>query len=159
MSNNGGGYSLFPGPVDGGFQRGGVSRFGLVCPDLSFLVLFLGRHLVGVWIGGVWNGHFPESEKYFSGAEISRKIPEIPQKERFLPNFRLRNLKFQSPKKCNSIPPLDSLLFSILGFQVSRLLPGISRFVLSLFLSLPDPPIRAENVPYIIFGQKIRGGC
>ena len=34
-----------------------------------------GRHLVGVWIGGVWNGHFPESEKYFSEAEISRKMP------------------------------------------------------------------------------------
>ena len=63
------------------------------------------RHLVGVWIGGVWNGHFPESEKYFSEAEISRKILEFPQKERFLPNFRLRNLKIQSPKKCNSIPP------------------------------------------------------
>ena len=63
------------------------------------------RHLVGVWIGGVWNGHFPESEKYFSEAEISRKIPEIPQKERFSPNFRLRSLKIQSPKKCNSIPP------------------------------------------------------
>ena len=67
--------------------------------------LLLGRHLVGVWIGGVWNGHFPESEKYFSEAEISRKIPEIPQKERFSPNFRLRNLKIQSPKKCNSIAP------------------------------------------------------
>ena len=65
----------------------------------------VGRHLVGVWIGGVWNGHFPESEKYFSEAEFSRKIPEIPQKERFLPNFRLRNLKIQSPKNCNSIPP------------------------------------------------------
>ena len=65
----------------------------------------LGRHLVGVWIGGVWNGHFPESEKHFSEAEFSRKIPEIPQKERFLPNFRLRNLKIQSPKNCNSIPP------------------------------------------------------
>ena len=26
--------------------------------------LSLGRHLVGVWIGGVRNGHFPESEKY-----------------------------------------------------------------------------------------------
>ena len=63
----------------------------------------IGRHLVGVWIGGVWNGHFPEPEKYFSEAEISRKMPEIPQKERFLPNFRLRNLKIQSPKKCNSI--------------------------------------------------------
>ena len=45
-----------------------------------------GRHLVGVWIGGVWNGRSPESEKYFSEAEICRKIPEIPQKERFLPN-------------------------------------------------------------------------
>ena len=67
--------------------------------------VFVSRHLVGVWIGGVWNGHFPESEKYFSGAEISRKILEFPQKERFLPNFRLRNLKIQSPKKCNSIPP------------------------------------------------------
>ena len=64
-----------------------------------------GRHLVGVWIGGVRNCHFPESEKYFSEAEISRKIPKIPQKERFPSNFRLRNLKIQSPKKCNSIPP------------------------------------------------------
>ena len=35
----------------------------------------LGRHLVGVWIGGVWNGHFPDSKKYFSEAEISRKMP------------------------------------------------------------------------------------
>ena len=39
---------------------------------------------------------------YFSEAEVSWKIPEIPQKERFSPNFRLRNLKFQSPK--NAIP-------------------------------------------------------
>ena len=29
--------------------------------------------LIGVWIGGVWDGHFPESEKYFSEAEIPRK--------------------------------------------------------------------------------------
>ena len=43
----------------------------------------IGRHLMGVWIGGVWNGHFPESEKYFSEAEISRKMPEILQQERF----------------------------------------------------------------------------
>ena len=64
----------------------------------------IGRHLVGVWIGGVWNGHFPESEKYFSEAEFFRKIADIPKK-RFSPNFRLRNLKIQSPKKCNSIPP------------------------------------------------------
>ena len=44
---------------------------------------YIGRHLVRVWIGGVWSGHFPESEKYFSGAELCRKIPENPQKERF----------------------------------------------------------------------------
>ena len=59
---------------------------------------------------------FQSPKKYFSEAEFFRKIPEIPQKERFLPNFRLRNLKIQSPKNCNSIPPaipyppLDSLL-------------------------------------------------
>ena len=70
--------------------------------QVSLVRTFLGRHLGGVWIGGVWNGHFPESEKYFSGAEISRKIPEIPQREQFSPNFRLRNLKIQSPK--NAIP-------------------------------------------------------
>ena len=72
---------------------------------VSLLWQLFGRHLVGVWIGGVWNGPFPESEKYFSEAEFSRKIPKIPQKERYLPNFRLRNLKIQSPKNCNSIPP------------------------------------------------------
>ena len=50
---------------------------------------------------------FQSPKKYFSEAEISRKIPVIPQKEQFSPNFRLRNLKIQSPKKCNStrLPP------------------------------------------------------
>ena len=55
-------------------------------------IFFRGRNAhqaVGVWIGGLWNDHFPESEKYLSEAEISWKIPEIPQKERFSPNFRL----------------------------------------------------------------------
>ena len=33
--------------------------------------------VVGVWIGGAWNGHFPESEKCFSDAEIYRKFPDI----------------------------------------------------------------------------------
>ena len=60
----------------------GSSRAPCYQRDLLFILL-IGRHLVGVWIGGVWNGHFPESEKYFSEAEFSRKIPEIPQKERF----------------------------------------------------------------------------
>ena len=46
-------------------------------------MIFLGRQLVGVWIGGVWNDHFPESEKYISETEIFSKILEIPQKERF----------------------------------------------------------------------------
>ena len=79
---------------------------------------FFGRHLVGVWIGGVWNGHFPESEKYFLEAEFSRKIPEIPQKERFFQisgseifefeNSEPEKLQFHTPS--HSIPPLDSLL-------------------------------------------------
>ena len=56
------------------------------------------------WWRGVWNCHFPESEKYLSEAEFSRKMPQISQKERFSPNFRLRNLKIQRPIKRNSIP-------------------------------------------------------
>ena len=36
---------------------------------------FLGRHLVGVWIGGVWNGHLPEPEKYFSEVETLQENP------------------------------------------------------------------------------------
>ena len=56
----------------------------------------VGRHLIGVWIGGIWNGHFPESEKYLSGPEFSRKIPEMPQKAIFA--------KFQAPKFENSEP-------------------------------------------------------
>ena len=98
---------------------------------------FFGWHLVGVWTGGVWNGHFPESEKYFSEAEFSRKIPEIPQKEWYLPNFRLRNLKIQSPTKCNSIPqPFHT---------PTRLPPSFRKFLPSGFLPLS----RFQGTPLI----------
>ena len=53
---------------------------------------------MGVWIGGVWNDHFPESEKYFPEAEFCRKIPEIPQSG-YRSNFRFLKLEIQSPKK------------------------------------------------------------
>ena len=80
---------------------------------------------MGVWIGGVWNGHFPESEKYFSEAEISMKIPEIPHKN-------LSSSKFQSPKNCNSIPPLDSLpLFK----------PARSQFCMFWKIFMPCDPL------------------
>ena len=55
----------------------------VVCGDADEVISL---YLVGVWICGVWNGHFPESENYFSEAEISRKTPEFPQKERFSPS-------------------------------------------------------------------------
>ena len=63
------------------------------------------------WWRREWS--FSRVRKYFPEAEVSRKMPEIPQKERFSPKFRLRNLKIQSPKNCNSTPPIlpiDSLL-------------------------------------------------
>ena len=40
-----------------------------------------------------------QSPKIFSEAKISRKIPVIPQKERFSSNLRRLILKIQSPKK------------------------------------------------------------
>ena len=54
-----------------------------------------------------WRMELPFSRvrKIFFRGRNFQEIPEIPQKERFSPNFRLRNLKSQSPKKCNSIPP------------------------------------------------------
>ena len=92
-----------PGVCSGGRRMLKNSHPGVhLCWCTCAILPNFGRHLVVVWIGGVWNGHFPESEKLFSEAEISRKMPEIPQKERFLPNFRLRNLKIRGPK--NAIP-------------------------------------------------------
>ena len=87
----------------------------------SLALISFGRHLVGVWIGGVWNGHFPESEKYFSEAEISQKIPEILQKERLFAKSQAPKLENSEPEKMqfhtssHSIPSLDSLL--LMGLQ------------------------------------------
>ena len=47
------------------------------------MVVF-GRHLVGVWIGGVWNRHFPESEKYiFQRPKFAGKSPKFRRKSDF----------------------------------------------------------------------------
>ena len=72
---------------------------GGFCPRASFMSCArVGRHLVGVWIGGVCNGHFPESENSLQRPK-SRKILEVPQKERPLPNFRPWNSRLQRPSK------------------------------------------------------------
>ena len=78
----------------------GVLRLGWGITGMNRLALSGGMD----WWRMEWPCSMRESEKYFSEAEFSRKIPEISQKERFLPNFRLRNVKIQSPKNCNSIP-------------------------------------------------------
>ena len=92
--------------LERGRRRGeGSLLFGESRRGRGSLLFILTRPALG---GGMdwWRMEWPFSRvrKYFSEAEICRKIPEIPQKERFSPNFRLRNLKFQSPKKCDSIP-------------------------------------------------------
>ena len=59
---------------------------------------------------------FQSPKNIFQRLKFPGKSPEIPQKERFSPNFKVRNFKIQSPTKCNSTPPaipypsLDSLL-------------------------------------------------
>ena len=57
----------------------------------------------------VWNGHFPESEKYFSEAEISRKILEIPQKERFFAKFQALKFENSEPEKMQFHTPSHSI--------------------------------------------------
>ena len=63
--------------------------------DRRISVPLLGRHSVGVWIGGVWNDHFPQSEKYFSGPKFSQK---------FLRFRRAMFVKCQAPNFENSEP-------------------------------------------------------
>ena len=40
--------------------------------EILSLQKVVGRHLVGVWIGGIWNDYFPESCRYFSRIKIER---------------------------------------------------------------------------------------
>ena len=63
----------------------------------------LGRHSVGVWIGGVWNGHFPESKKLFiRGWNFQENSWNSPEGAIFA-KFQAMKFKIQSPKKCKSI--------------------------------------------------------
>ena len=75
----------------------------------------LGRQLVGVWIGGVWNGHFPESETIFQRPKFAGKSPKFCRKRDFAkfqaPYFEIsepKEMQCQTPS--HAVPPLDSLL-------------------------------------------------
>ena len=65
--------------------------------------------VVGIWIGGVQNG-----EKYFSGAEISWKIPDISAERAIVAKFQAPKFEKSEPEKMqfhtpsHSVPPLDS---------------------------------------------------
>ena len=126
---------------------------------------------MGVWIGGVWNGHFPESGKYFSEAEISRKMPEFPRKERFSPNFRIPwtcyrgNLGPSGPKLERESENMSSRRLSAAGPKKSK--NGVDKesksTVFQLFLlffdsvfdflsetkKLPVPVLKGKNVAKI----------
>ena len=80
----------------------------------SFWMSVFGRHLLGVWIGGIWNGHCPEPAKN-SEAELSKKIPEITQSDfRRISGSEVSGKsepqKMQVHTPSRSISPLDSLL-------------------------------------------------
>ena len=57
------------------------------------------RHLVGVWIGGVWDAHFPESEKYFSEAGICSRIPRNCAERAIFAKFRAPKFENSEPAK------------------------------------------------------------
>ena len=62
------------------------------------------RHLVGVWIGGVWNGHFPESKKnIFQSPNYPGKSLNSAERAIFA-KFQAPKYENSEPKKCNSIP-------------------------------------------------------
>ena len=70
---------------------------------------------MGVWIGGVWDGHFPEPEKYISVAEFSRKSLQFCRKSDFCQisgseiwKFRARKIAIPYPQPYHTptrLPP------------------------------------------------------
>ena len=54
----------------------------------------------GVWTGGIWNGHFPESEKiFFRDGILHKNHRNSAERATFcLPDFRLRILKVKTPQ-------------------------------------------------------------
>ena len=79
---------------------------------------------MGVWIGGVWNGHFPESEKYLC------QRPKFPQKSW---KFRRKSdfAKFRAPKFEISEPEKNAIPYPQ-PFHTPTRLPPIFGFFLTL---------------------------
>ena len=76
--------------------------------DPSFLIdmnPYVGLRLVGVWVGGVWNGHFPESEIMVFILRSFHENPGNSTERVILAKSQAPKFEIQSPKKCNSIPP------------------------------------------------------
>ena len=55
----------------------------------------VGRHLVGVWIGGVWNRHFQSPKNIIQRPKFAGKSPSSAAERAVFVKFRLRNLKIQ----------------------------------------------------------------
>ena len=77
----------------------------------------IGRHLVGIWIGGVWNGHFPVPKSIFQRPKLTGTSPKFRRKGDFgqisgseIENSEPEKMQFHTPR--HSIPPLDSLFLS-----------------------------------------------
>ena len=85
-----------------------------ILPVKRRLLKRFGRHSVGVWIGGEWNGDFPESKNVFQSPLKFRR------KSGFDQIFQAPNFENSEPEK-KAIPypqpfhtPTDSLL--VIGF-------------------------------------------
>ena len=82
----------------------------------QFLRILFGRHLVGVWIGGVWNGHFYRVRKIFFRGRIFQENPWNSAERAIFAKFQAPKFENSEPEKLqfhtpsHSIPPLDSLL-------------------------------------------------
>ena len=93
---------------------------------------------------------FQSPKNMFQRPKFPEKIPEILQKERFSSNFRLRNLKIQSPKKrqfhtpSHSILPWDSLLHCLTLVYCCHVVVSWQLEVLSFTLSICSAGMEAS---------------
>ena len=118
---------------------------------VSQVLLSRGRHSVGVWICGVWNGHFQSPINILQRPNFAGKSLEFRRKATFAKCQALRfeiseTEKLQLHTPSHSIPPPDSLLFSCFWLRVFR-----------LFFWLPiSGPWAQESLSRLLanFGQK-----
>ena len=87
----------------GGYPGGRLGKnFGQALEILEKKQAFLGRHSVGVWIGGVWNGRFQSPKIFLRGRSFQENLQNFAERAIFC-QISGSGFQISEPEK-NAIP-------------------------------------------------------